>query len=95
MEARHGSSLGARNASDAEIMACAATDDHVELTHVVLTHDLDFSAILAVTRGRKPSVVQTRTCDVSPSAIGQQGIKALLQMDADREDSALLTVDTG
>ena len=27
---------------------------------VVLTHDLDFGAILAATQGRKPSVVQIR-----------------------------------
>jgi len=34
--------------------------------YVVLTHDLDFSAILAATQGEKPSVVQIRADDVSP-----------------------------
>jgi predicted nuclease of predicted toxin-antitoxin system len=28
--------------------------------YIVLTHDLDFGAILAVTRGEKPSVAQIR-----------------------------------
>jgi len=43
----------------------------------VLTHDLDFSAILAATHGEKPSVVQIRAEDVSPDVIGKQVIIAL------------------
>jgi predicted nuclease of predicted toxin-antitoxin system len=31
---------------------------------IVLTHDLDFSAILAATKGDKPSVVQVRAGNV-------------------------------
>ena len=38
--------------------------------YIVLTHDLDFSAILAATRGEKPSVVQIRADDVSLGVIG-------------------------
>lgn len=52
-EAKHWSTLGAGNAPDSEIMLFARTNDYV-----VLTHDLDFSAILAATHGDKPSVVQ-------------------------------------
>lgn len=51
-EALHWSDAGAANAPDAEIMAFAKAQDWV-----VLTHDLDFSAILAATNGGKPSVV--------------------------------------
>ncbi len=36
--------------------------------YVALTHDLDFSAILAVTGGEKPGVVQIRTKGVRPGA---------------------------
>ncbi|MBZ5658202.1 MAG: DUF5615 family PIN-like protein [Acidobacteriia bacterium] len=48
-EAVHWSAVGKVNAPDLEIMAYAAQHDHV-----VLTHDLDFSAILAATHGEKP-----------------------------------------
>jgi predicted nuclease of predicted toxin-antitoxin system len=52
IEAVHWSTVGTTNAPDAQIMAYALANDFV-----VLTHDLDFSAILAATQGGKPSVV--------------------------------------
>jgi predicted nuclease of predicted toxin-antitoxin system len=61
--------------------------------YVVLTHDLDFSAILAATHGEKPSVVQIRAEDVNPDAIGRQVIAALRQMTSELEEGALLTVE--
>ena len=69
-------------------MAYASANDCV-----VLTHDLDFGAILAATHGDKPSVVQIRAEDVSPEAIGNQVIIALRQMATELEAGALLTVD--
>ena len=60
---------------------------------IVLTHDLDFSAILAATQGEKPSVVQIRADDVSPSVIGMQVVAALRQMESELEAGALLTID--
>ena len=50
-QAQHWSKVGPSNASDEEIMAFAA-----ESGFVVITHDLDFGAILAATQGTKPSV---------------------------------------
>jgi predicted nuclease of predicted toxin-antitoxin system len=88
IEAKHWSTLGAYNAPDTEIMAYANTNNYV-----VLTHDLDFSAILAATHGEKPSVVQIRAEDVSPDTIAKQVIAALRQMASELEDGALLTVD--
>ena len=61
--------------------------------YVVLTHDLDFSAILAATQGEKPSVVQIRADDVSPDAIGLQIVAALGQMESELAAGALLTID--
>jgi predicted nuclease of predicted toxin-antitoxin system len=61
--------------------------------HVVLTHDLDFSAILAATHGEKPSVVQIRADDVGLEAIGKQVVSALLQMASELEEGALLTIE--
>lgn len=90
IEATHWSTLGANNAPDAEIMAYASVNDYV-----VLTHDLDFGAILAATHGEKPSVVQIRAEDVSPDVIGKQVIAALRQMTPELTEGALLTVDPG
>lgn len=88
IEAAHWSILGAKNAPDSEIMAYAKATDSV-----VLTHDLDFGAMLAATHGEKPSVVQIRAEDVSPDVIGVQVITALRQMASELEEGALLTID--
>lgn len=88
IEAAHWSTLGAATAPDTEIMAFARANDYV-----VLTHDLDFSAILAATHGDKPSVVQIRSDDVKPEVIGRLVINALRQMSIELDEGALLTVD--
>jgi predicted nuclease of predicted toxin-antitoxin system len=87
-EAAHWSTLGVYNAADSEIMAYANTNNCV-----VLTHDLDFGAILAATCGKKPSVVQIRSDDVSPDVISKQIVIALRQMAPEPKEGALLTVD--
>ena len=87
-EAAHWSTLGAANAPDVEIASFARLNDYV-----VLTHDLDFGAILAATQGDKPSVVQIRSEDLSPEVIGKSVINALRQMTAELDDGALLTID--
>jgi predicted nuclease of predicted toxin-antitoxin system len=88
IEAAHWSTLGASIAPDSEIMVYASVHDYV-----VITHDLDFGAILAATHGEKPSVVQIRADDVGPNVIGKQVIMALRQMVSELEEGALLTVD--
>ena len=52
IEAAHWSSVGSANASDASIMEFARDSGFV-----ILTHDLDFGAILAATGGNSPSVM--------------------------------------
>jgi predicted nuclease of predicted toxin-antitoxin system len=88
IEAVHWSKIGRPNAPDSEIMTYARANDCI-----VLTHDLDFSAILAATQGARPSVVQIRAEDVSVNAIGKQVVAALWQMEAELAEGALLTVD--
>ena len=88
LEAAHWSTLGRSSAPDAEIMDFARMNGYV-----VLTHDLDFSAILAATQGEKPSVVQLRAEDISPEAIGSQVVNALRQMTAHLAEGALLTIE--
>lgn len=87
-DAAHWSTLGAPDAPDAHIMAHARATDSV-----VLTHDLDFGAILAITHGAKPSVVQIRASDLSPQAISGQVMRALRQMAPELEAGALLSID--
>jgi predicted nuclease of predicted toxin-antitoxin system len=58
-EAVHWSTIGAAIASDVEILTWA--NEH---QFVVITNDLDFSAILAASAGASPSVVQIRTQDL-------------------------------
>jgi predicted nuclease of predicted toxin-antitoxin system len=87
-ESAHWSTIGAHDAPDSVIMAHAAHHDCV-----VLTHDLDFGAILAATHGEKPSVVQIRAVDVTPEAIGLQVIATLRQVAAELEQGALVVLD--
>lgn len=87
-DAKHWSGIGAATAPDSEIMSVARINDYV-----VLTHDLDFSAILAATHGDKPSVVQIRSDDVSPDVIGKLLVDALRQMSAELDEGALVTID--
>ena len=58
--AAHWSDIGAKDAPDSEIMAYAKAEDYV-----VLTHDLDFGAILAATQGDKPSSCVMRAVQCS------------------------------
>ena len=58
-DAVHWSTIGAATAPDVEILTRAT-----EHQFVVLTNDLDFSAILAASAGTTPSVVQIRTQDL-------------------------------
>jgi predicted nuclease of predicted toxin-antitoxin system len=86
--AEHWSSVGALDATDEQMMAYAAAENFI-----VLTHDLDFSAILAATKGKKHNVVQISAEDTSPGKIGSQVISALKLMQSELENGALLTVD--
>ncbi len=87
-EAVHWSTVGPNDAADAEIIAYARTNDSV-----LMTHDLDFSAILAATRGDKPSVVQLRADDTSPESVGNRVIAALKQAESALSEGALVSVD--
>jgi len=89
-EALHWSDVGQPTARDSEIMEFAAAN-----IYVVVTHDLDFSAILAVTHGKKPSVIQIRSEDLSIEFIGKQTVASLRHMQAELESGALLTIEVG
>lgn len=87
-EAVHWSAVGDPRASDATILGWAR-----EERRVVLTHDLDFSRLLALTRASGPSILQVRTEDVLPSAIGALVVGALRQHAAVLEAGAIAVLD--
>jgi len=60
---------------------------------MAFTHDLDFGTLLALTRETGPSVIQVRTQDVTPSAIGSIVLDALRQCAGDLERGALVVVE--
>lgn len=84
----HWSSVGNPRAADKTIIAWAR-----EHSRVILTHDLDFSRLLALTRASGPSVLQVRTEDVLPSAIGDLVVHALEQHAAILQAGAIAVVD--
>ena len=87
-QAIHWSAIGPAEALDTEIMAYAAQHDYL-----VLTNDLDFSAILAATHGEKPSVVQIRSDNLDPDVIGLQVLTALRQLSEQLQAGALVTIE--
>jgi predicted nuclease of predicted toxin-antitoxin system len=87
-ETLHWSTVGDSRASDVTIMGWAR-----HAGYVVFTHDLGFSALLAATEATGPSVIQVRTQDVLPDAIGDDVIRVLRSHSADLEQGAIVTLD--
>ena len=52
----------------------------VDVSCVVLTSDLDFSAPLAASDAAGPSVLQVRTQDVLPESLGAQVVRVLFDL---------------
>ena len=88
LDAVHWSQVGAPTASDQEIMAWAR-----ENGYVVFTHGLDFSALLAATQGKGPSVIQVRTQNILPEAVGDLIIQSLNQFRDELKEGAIMTID--
>ncbi|HEX4159091.1 MAG TPA: DUF5615 family PIN-like protein [Rhizomicrobium sp.] len=88
--ATHWSEIGPADAPDRIVMAYAAVNDCI-----VLTHDLDFGAILAASKGSKPSVVQIRSDDLKISSIGATVLAALRRTEPELAVGALVTVEPG
>jgi predicted nuclease of predicted toxin-antitoxin system len=84
----HWSRVGNPGAPDQEILAWAKSNGHI-----VLTHDLDFGAILASTRGKSPSVIQLRMQDINPQHIKTLVIQAMNQFRQYLQEGALISID--
>src|SRR5262245_51877497 len=91
----HWSLIGDPRARDQELMDWARANQHV-----VLTHDLGFGTLLAVTNADGPSVIQVRTQDVMPAALGPVvdavlATGALIVVDASRTRVRVLPLNPG
>ncbi|MDA1117963.1 MAG: DUF5615 family PIN-like protein [Proteobacteria bacterium] len=87
-ESVHWSQVGAATAPDEEILQwCAAH------SHILFTHDLDFGAILAASKGINPSVMQLRTENVVPEAMLDRVTAALRQLASELAQGALVTIE--
>lgn len=62
--------------------------------YIVITQDLDFTAIHAHIHKSKPSIVQIRSDNIRPEVIGRKVVQAVLQMQEALISGALLTIDT-
>lgn len=88
IDAVHWSAIGSATAADKEIMAWAKSH-----RHYVLTHDLDFGAILAATGADSPSVIQLRFQDIAPEKAKQIVLDVLSRFRGALAAGALISVD--
>ena len=87
-ESAHWSSVGKPTAPDQTILQYASDNGYV-----VLTHDLDFGALLAATGASTPSVIQVRTQDVLSERFRDLLIDALRQFESVLTAGALVVVE--
>lgn len=83
----HWSDVGDPGATDKEM---SYAEQH---GFVVLTHDLDFSAILAATVAAGPSVMQVRAQDTLSTQFREVLVQALRRLQSELEVGAIVVVD--
>ena len=88
INAVHWSKIGSASASDKELMTWAKGNEHI-----VLTHDLDFGAILASTNAAAPSVLQLRFQDLTPLHAKKIVLRILKDYELELEHGALISMD--
>jgi len=84
----HWTDIGAYSAPDERILEWARNNNRV-----VFANDLDFGRLLALTHSNGPSVIQVRTQDVFPEAIGHIVLSALHDCEDMLKIGALIVID--
>jgi predicted nuclease of predicted toxin-antitoxin system len=82
--------VGPRDAPDSVVLAWAK-----QHAHALLTHDLDFGAILAASRAEGPSVLQLRIDDPLPDLHAATMLNAIRDFESQLVDGALISVEPG
>jgi len=88
MVATHWQSIGAPNAKDTELMSYA-----YQHNYTVLTCDLDFTALLSVSKRTKPSIIQVRVQGFEAENLANMITLAISQNAEALENGAILTID--
>ncbi len=86
-DAIHLRDQGLQRADDGEIVEKARSEDRV-----ILTHDLDFSRIVAVSQARVPSVITFRLSDMRPARVNRYLAEVLARFSKELETGALISV---
>lgn len=87
-DALHWSAVGDPRAPDETLMHWAE-----QRGYAVFTHDLDFTAILASTHARGPSVLQLRAQDVLPERMLQPVLRVLREHAEALASGAVISID--
>lgn len=90
--------LGWKIARVSELMDIRASDRDIlsyaqERTLIIVTQDLDFSALLAVGGHAVPSVIILRLADARPGLVTQRVRDAVAWMGRELEEGAVISVD--
>jgi predicted nuclease of predicted toxin-antitoxin system len=87
-ECVHWSKIGKGSESDSILFEYAKKNNYV-----ILTHDLDFGAILAHSGENGPSVIQIRSNNITPEYFGKKLILVLKQVESYLKEGTLVVVD--
>jgi predicted nuclease of predicted toxin-antitoxin system len=82
------SSLLPANASDREVLDLARSEERV-----VITHDVDFSALLALGGYDRPSLVTLRLLDTDPDLVTQRLRQVLPKIESALSKGSAITID--
>jgi predicted nuclease of predicted toxin-antitoxin system len=83
----HWSAVGDHHAPDASVLSWALSHGRV-----LVTHDLDFAAILATTRAAGPSVIQIREQDLLSPDLARALVNAIRLAGPALEAGAVITI---
>ncbi len=88
IESIHWTNVGDIHAEDIEIFQWAKAEDYI-----ILTQDLDFSTILALSNSDKPSVILIRGKSSLPDEIGIQLLNVITRYSKELEIGAHIVLD--
>ena len=83
-----------------EVMDARSSDAHIvsaarERGAVLVSHDQDFGALLAIAGARQPSLINLRTSSVDVDFLARCILGALANAGADLADGAIVTIEDG
>jgi len=84
----HWSSIGLQDAPDVAIFEWARKHGFV-----IITHDLDFGNLLALTRAKEPSVILFRAEDITPTHLAKSLTIVLQTYSSELDKGALIVLD--